>query len=166
VDSRKRNNAHRRGLTIIEVILVAVVLAICAAIVVPHFIGATETEVLAAARMVAADLQYAQNHAITHQEEVTVSFDVAGDLYSLSNASGTLEHPIEHRAYVVDFQTEPNFKQLEVISASFAGSTDITFDAMGSPDNGGAVTVQSGSTQYRIQVAATTGNVTVSRVGS
>jgi len=156
----------RRGLTLLELLVVAVVLAICAAVIVPQLAGANEMEVLAAARLLAADLQYAQNEAITRQEPITVTFDTAADSYWVSNTSGTLIHPMTKKAFVVQFASQPGFKRVEIDTADFAGSPVVTFDAMGTPDQGGVVELRSGSLCYRIRVAATTGNVTVSRVGS
>ncbi len=165
--SKAAPNRHRtQGFTMAEIIVIIVILAICAAVIIPRVAGASDMKAMAAARLVASDLQYAQNEAVTSQNSVTVTFTPAGDSYSLSNASGTLIHPMTKSAYIVNFATQPGFSNLDIVSASFAGSATVTFDAMGSPDQGGTVELMAGSSRYRVRVAATIGNVSVSRVGS
>jgi Tfp pilus assembly protein FimT len=118
-------------------------------------------QALSAARIIATDIQYAQNVAITMQTPVTVQFDESADRYSLSNASGTLKHPMTNKDYVVDFQTRGDFDQLDLTSVSFDGGDSLVFDELGSPDAGGSVTVLGGSQTYRIDVTSVTGTVSV-----
>ena len=73
--SQRRNNTP--GFTLIEIMVVLVILAVAAAIVAPHVASTSDLEAVSAARMVACDLQYAQDTAITTQVPVTVTFDGA-----------------------------------------------------------------------------------------
>ena len=152
------------GTTLFELLVVVLVLAVAAAVVIPRVSGTSQLRCRAAARLIMSDLEYAQNHAIVAQEPVTVSFDVSGNSYSLSNASGALIHPITKDAFVVDFDTIGGFDGVSVVSASFAGSSAVAFDALGAPDNGGTVRVRCGSDAYEITVAPVTGRVTVAQV--
>jgi prepilin-type N-terminal cleavage/methylation domain-containing protein len=162
-----RQNDPPGAFTLIEVIVVVVILAILAAAVVPMLVGAADLQAVSASRVISADLQYAQNVAITSQSPVRVTFEVNDERYDLfSNASGTLKHPMTKADYVVDFRSQSEFGQVDIVSASFGGAAVVTFDELGSPDNGGAVTVQAGSEVYRIDVAPVTGTVTVTRVES
>jgi hypothetical protein len=68
--------------------------------------------------------------------------------------------------YVVDLRTKNDFQQLDIVSASFEGGESVTFDELGSPDHGGSVTVRGGPDSYRIDVAAVTGTMTVTPLGS
>jgi len=139
-------------------------LAITAAVVVPSIISTKDLQVIAASRVLASDLQYAQNAAITNQADIEVDFSTSGESYSLSNESGTLIHPITKKAYSVDFDSQSEFDQVNIVAASFNGSGTVTFDALGAPDNAGTVTLQAGSHVYQIDVAAATGKVTVTAV--
>jgi len=153
-------------MTLVEVIVVMVLLLIAAAMVVPNVSSTEETRVSSAARMLMADMEYAQNVAITYQSPVTVTFDVAAESYSLSNASGPLTHPTSKDAYTVDLTAIDELRGCEIISANFAGGGSITFDELGTPDNAGDVIVQAGDYPYRLSVAAATGKLTVNYTGS
>jgi len=163
--ARRRSSPH--GVTMIELMVVVVILAIVAAMTVPLFVGASDMEAVSAARVVSTDLQYAQNVAITSQSPVKVTFDPANETYDLySNASGPLKHPMTKADYVVDFGSQSDFSHVDIVSASFGGSKVVTFDELGSPDNGGSVTIRSGAEIYRIDVAPVTGTVTVTSLAS
>ncbi len=161
----QRKNRQRGAFTLVELLVVLVVLAIAAAVVVPA-LDSSGFQAVSAARMVATDLQYAQNAAITTQAPVTVTFNVAGNSYSLSNASGALIHPMNKDAYSIDFDSQSGFGQLGIVSASFGGASSMSFDELGAPDSAGSVTVQAGASGYVISVAAVTGRVTVATAGS
>jgi len=157
-----RKNSVPRGHTLIEVMVVVVLMAIIAAIVVPLAINASDQQAVSAARIVTNDLQYAQNESITTQTPVTVSFTPNSNSYQLSNASGALIHPITKSAYVVAFASQQGLGQVKLVSASFGGSSVVTFDAMGSPSGAGTVTIKAGPNVFIVRVAAVTGKVTVS----
>jgi hypothetical protein len=63
--------------------------------------------------------------------------------------------------YVVDFASLGGFDKLTFDAAQFGGAASVTFDELGAPDNSGYVIVRSGGSAYRLDVAAATGNVTV-----
>lgn len=152
--------------TLLELLVVVVIMAIVGTMAVPFISGMGTMEAMSAARIISTDLEYAQNVAITSQVPVTVQFALDTDCYDISNASGPLKHPMTHADYLVNLRSQNDFERLDVVSASFAGSQSVTFDELGSPDNGGFVTVQGGPDTYRIDVAPVTGTITVTRVGS
>jgi len=154
------------GFTLTELILVLAILAIMAALVIPLSVGTSDFQAVSAARMIAADLEYAQNTAITSQTPVTVTFDSSGESYSLSNESGLLIHPISKSAYTISFLSREGFEKLDVVSSDFGGGSSVTFDELGAPDNAGVVVLQAGAHTYRVEVAAATGRVTVTSDGS
>jgi len=164
---RTKNRRQLSGFTIAEILVVVMVLAIAAMVVLPYVTSTTDLEVVSAARLLAADLQYAQNVAITDQEPVTVTIEAAGDSYRLwSNESDPLIHPITKSDYRVDFASERGFSHLDIVSADFGGASAVTFDSLGAPDSAGTITLQAGSHVYRLSVADITGKVTVAAVGS
>ena len=141
--------------------MVLLIMGILAAVVVPNAMGTSDLHAVAAARMVATDLQYAQDTAITTQTPITVTFEPTLERYRLSNASGTLIHPITRQAYIVSFPSLRGFGEVDVVSASFNGAASVTFDEIGTPDAGGTVVLRAGPRVYTLTVAAVTGTVTV-----
>ncbi len=158
-----RNRLSRGGYTLAEILVVVMILSIAAAMVIPNVISTTDMQAVGAARIIAADLQYAQSVAISTQIPVTVQFDPAGESYSLSNASGLLIHPMNKTGYTIRFSSLNGYDRLDMTSASFGGTTSVTFDEMGSADSSGTVVVQAGAHIYRIAVAPATGKVTVTQ---
>ena len=63
-----KSDANQRlaptGFTLVELLVVVLILAILAAVVIPQAAGIGGTQAQSAARLVLADLEYAQNNAI------------------------------------------------------------------------------------------------------
>lgn len=162
---QKKSSKGSFGFTLLELLVVLLVLAIVAAVAIPMAVGTGDMQAVSAARMISADLQYAQNVAITTQQPVTVTFDVSGESYSLSNASGTLIHPMTKEAYIVGFKSRGGFTGLDLVSANFGGSPWVGFDELGAPNSSGSISLRSGPHVYSISVATATGRVTVTAAG-
>jgi Tfp pilus assembly protein FimT len=174
--SRTRRSI-RFGWTLVEVIVVTIILVIAASIVIPMVTETEDMQARSAARMIASDVQFAQNTAITTQTNANGA--VAGikvifipntgttvGSYKLlydDNKSSTVKNPMTGSDYNVVFTGSTGFGSLKVVSTTFAQNT-VEFDATGSPSNAGSVTVQAGTTVYTIAVAASTGKVTVTCV--
>ena len=161
---RCNRTAEGRAFTLVEILVVVVILALIAGLVIPMVVDTDDLRATAAARMVATDLQYAQNIAITTQQNVTVAFDAGEGTYALSNASGALIHPMKKTAFTIDLKGEDGWERVELVSASFGGGATVTFDELGAPSSAGTVTVKAGGMIYQISVAAATGRVTVTTV--
>jgi general secretion pathway protein H len=159
---------NARAFTLVEIIVVIVILAIAAAVVVPSLSDAADMKVLAGARRIAGDLEYAQNHAIATGEGVTIRFfdkdDANANSYVVTNTSGTLTHPITKTDYRVVFSDMEGMDGLIVDSVDFDGDPNVTFDALGAPSNAadGKVTIKYGGETYVITVVPVTGRVLVS----
>lgn len=166
MDGPRTNVKPRKAFTLVEVLVVVAILAIAGAMIVPYVLDTGDFQAVSAARLIACDLQYAQNAAITFQTPVTVTFDVSGNSYTLSNASGALIHPMTKAAYATDFGATDGFGRLGIVSAAFGGSAAVTFDELGTPDSPGAITLQAGPYSYEVSVAAATGRITVAGGGS
>ena len=152
----------------IEMIVVIMLLAIVAVIIIPQAIDTGGLQASSAARRIASDLEYAQNIAITTQTPITVRFYHASEYYKLldANTSDVLNHPMTKADYIVDFTKKKGFEQLNIVSARFGVTNEVTFDELGAPSNAGTVVVQAGSLVYQIDIAAATGKVTVTETGS
>lgn len=162
----RRGSPAREAVTLVELMVVLVLLSIVAAVIVPRAVQTSDLEVVSAARVLAADLNYAQDLAITSQTPVTLTFNVTQNSYTLSNQSGTLIHPITKEEYQTVFSAENGFGKTEILSAAFGSESAVTFDELGAPDSSGTVALQAGAHMYNVSVASATGRVTVTRIGS
>jgi len=162
-----RNSA---GFTLVEIIIVLIIMGIAVAVAIPRMSSGADFQVTSAARMVAVDLQYAQNHAIASQKKVRAVFDPAAGTargnYKLvyADTSVPIEHPINKGPYEVSFTQMKEFGALKLLSAAFGpggANNYVEFDPIGAPDNSGSVVMQAGTVTYTVTVAAITGKVTV-----
>jgi prepilin-type N-terminal cleavage/methylation domain-containing protein len=158
----------RRGYTLVEVLLVVTILGIVSAMVVPSMLTAGSMGVQAAARIIVADLLYAQNEAVAQQANRSVTFDLANNRYQLTDETGTVltESWISGTAenYVVDFSRDSRFQGVSLLEVDFDGGNTIAFDDLGGPSTGGSVTLQYQRQKYRIDVASFTGRITVTKL--
>ncbi len=152
----------RGGFTIIEILIVVVILAIAAMTAIPMISSAGSIQVRSAANMIAADLEYAKSLAITKGQHFSVVFDTSADSYRIADQVGaTILHPVKKGFdYVIDLQ-DVGLGKADITGAAFGGSPHVEFDYLGSPDNGGTVTVQGGGMTLTISVEAVTGYITV-----
>lgn len=173
------HNTHttrrRTGYTLIEVLLTVSIMGLAAAIVVPNMMQGGTLGVQAGARMIIADIQFAQNEAMAQQSTRRVVFDAADNSYRVelfdSGASDwVLEHnPVlgdsnDSQNYEIDFDDDGRFRGIDIVSATFGAGSTVEFDDLGNPSAGGTVRLQFESHTYDITVASFTGRVTVERV--
>ncbi len=165
---RSKPTRNRTGYTLVEVLIVVAILGIASAMIVPHMLSAGTLGVQAAARIIVADILYAQNDAIARQGVRKVVFDPATESYALTDESDSILTVRwkngSSNNYIVDFTTDDRFQGVEIVSADFNGSSTLEFDALGGPSNGGTVVIEYKGEQYRVTVAAFTGRVTVERI--
>jgi Tfp pilus assembly protein FimT len=153
--SRSRN---RRAVTLADVVLVVAIIAVLGAIAVPRYsLALARYRVAAAGQRIAADILLAQTVGRTSSAGQAVSFSVSSNNYQLPGYSSFLGGGTQ-ASYTVSLAADPY--QATLVSASFNGNSQITFDRFGQPDNAGTVVVQVGSQQKTITVD-TTGKVTV-----
>lgn len=151
-----RHRSSRQGLSLIDVVVTVLIIGILTAATAPRLVDSVSRHrVEAAARRLAADLEYARTHARMRNQPETVSFDIAGDRYSLSTASRTNRPSLPYVVAVRD-----DFR-VDLLSADFAGSPAVTFNAYAVPNSGGSVAVRTGTHQRTIVVAADSGHVSV-----
>ena len=179
-DTYMRKHATTRtakGYTLVEVLITVTIMGIAAAIVVPNMLQGGSLGVQAGARMIIADLLFAQNEAMAQQSTRRVVFDTDNNSYRVqkydSGASAwVLEfNPSEglgnnQQNYEIDFEEDSRFRGIEIVSADFNGSSTIEFDDLGNPSSGGTVRLKYEEHEYEIKVAPFTGRVTVQRITS
>lgn len=174
-------NRSRHGFTLIEILTVVVILGIASAIIVPQLGTSSDLKVASAARLVMADLMYAQNKAISSQRPQYVCFDIANKQYGICSAVNPanvyITHPVNGGNYITKFGANGNgtLSQCTLVSASFGTNlTTLWFDEMGVPyaydpstntssplSAAGTVVLKCGNNQLTISVLPDTGELTV-----
>ncbi|MEM9019921.1 MAG: GspH/FimT family pseudopilin [Planctomycetota bacterium] len=165
---------QRTGYTLVEVLITVTIMGLAAAIVVPNMLQGGTMGVQAGARMVVADLLFAQNEAMAHNSARRIVFSPSTDSYHVqkydSNAGAWVldYNPViggdDKNNYEIDFTEDPRFRGVDIVSADFGGSDTIQFDDLGNPSSGGTVRLRYDQHIYDIDVAPFTGRVTVEKV--
>lgn len=164
------------GYTLIEVLLVVTIMGIAASIVVPNMLKGGTLGVQAGARMIIADLLFAQNEAMAQQSTRRIVFNPTNNSYRVEKYdSNTSAWVLEYNPsaggagnhlqnYEMDFDEDSRFDGIEIVSADFTGSSTVAFDDLGNPSSGGTIRLKFENNAYDIKVAPFTGRVTVDRV--
>ena len=172
-------------MTLLEVLVVATIILILAAMIVPSMISTDATSVKAGATLLAANLEYARNVAITHQTQINVTFDTVGNSFTVAsaNTSDILIDPITKErtdVYTIAFSSQSGLSRLDVQTVAFDTMASMAFSMAGepvrydpnSPDDpetgtSGYVRIGIGTDlTYQVAVAGVTGKVTITRAGS
>ena len=166
---------RKTGFTLVEILMVVVILGIAAAVIVPQMGSRDDLKLSAAARVMMADLAYAQSRAIATQRKQYVQFtEEQYALYSRSSDASPLalvSHPIEPGNYIISFMTGV-LRDIEVDSADFDGMTTLVFDELGSPmsyngtsttalSSPGTIRFKSGNQFLTMQIEPYTGEITL-----
>jgi hypothetical protein len=113
--------------------------------------------------MIMADLEYAKSMAISRGQNYLVEFSVDADSYSIKKEGDTdpISHPVKKGfPYIIDFQNDSRLNKVNIVSTTFSNDT-VIFDILGSPDNGGTVSLQAGGTTMIVRVEPITGYIRV-----
>ena len=129
---------NRRGITLVEILVVMVILGIIGLIVVPHFEGTIlSTGLKTSARELASELRYAQQQAVNEGVNHVVYVEPAK--YSLQKAGAVLEEREMARdikadvTQVVIFSStgEPNAAKTIVLSDKTGSKLTVEISAIG-----------------------------------
>ncbi len=142
---------HIVGVSLIELMIVLMIMAIVAALVVPMLGGGvSNTELRSAARQLASGLRLARSEAVSQRRETFLVLDVAG------------------RRFKVDRDPQEHALPRDVELKLFTAQKDLVDEKTGSirfyPDggsNGGRITVGSGERKYEVDVDWLTGRVAI-----
>src|SRR5687768_16511857 len=176
--ARSRGTVSRaRGFTLIEILMVVVILGIVSAIILPQLGSRDDQKAISGARVLVADIMYAQNRAIATQKTHYVKFDKAANKYEVLDAwpSTVIRHPVNGGPYVVQFGnvSGSTVKDASVASAMFNTLPVLAFDAMGVPHSydsatntmtaltTGDIFIRSGTFYMVVSVAPFSGEVTL-----
>jgi prepilin-type N-terminal cleavage/methylation domain-containing protein len=163
--------ALSRGFTLVEILVVVTILGIAAAIIIPQMGTRGDLKAAAAARLVMADLIYAQNRAIATQTKHYVIFNTASSPKSYRLATSitplvNVIHPITKESqYLVTFGANgsPGLSDISLGTVSLEGKTTIAFDELGVPYyyDPGTNTTTALSTSGASTIAVTCGTFTL-----
>ena len=136
-ESNNISGTGRGGFTLIELIVVITILAIAAVLAVPMLSSAGDIKLRSAAGMIASDLEYAKNMAISRQKNYMVVFTPSSESYRVCDNEGTvIAHPLKVGSnFIVDFSTNSQLKNVKIVSTDLDSNT-VTFDYLGSPYSG------------------------------
>jgi len=132
---------------LVEILVVVTIIGICAAIIVPQIGSRDDLRAAAAARVVMADIMFAQNRAIATQSYRFVTFAPASSQYSLLEKLSPLTYttnPVTKSNWTVTFGTPTSggLSNAHLTSASFDGGLVLAFDSLGAPYSIDSVTNQ------------------------
>jgi prepilin-type N-terminal cleavage/methylation domain-containing protein len=164
------SSGGRRAFTLVEILVVVVILGIAAAVVVPQLGTQSDLRAAAAARLIMADLIYAQNRAIATQTKHYVFFDTTNQKYRIRMGSTFVDipQPITKESYyeVALGQKGTALSDISLGTVNIEGCATIAFDELGVPysynSSTSATTALSTSGGSTIQVKCGTYTLTIS----
>jgi Tfp pilus assembly protein FimT len=164
---------HSAAFTLVEALIVVVLLGITVGVALPMLGDARTLRLREAARMLAADIEFAQSESIAHADDPRlVKFDTGGNRYWVAAASAP-DTPLTDTA---DGQPLLNVfgtgraeaaTGVTIQSISLGGDAILKFDAYGSPDQTTdatvrlAITVAGGTQTLTVRVKTGSGEVGV-----
>jgi len=148
---------RRAAFSLVELAFVLAIIGLLAGIAAPRYARSlARYRADMAARRIAADLALAQSRARTTSTSQTISFDVAGNQYTIV---GMTNPDTRSGTYVVNLHDEPYLATLGTVS--FSGSGTLTFNGFGDRVSSGTLTITSGDTTKQVTLNGATGAVTI-----
>lgn len=146
------------------------IIGIISVIAIPLYTSAASTELRTAADMVAGDLEYAKNLAMSTGKTYSVVFDAATESYRINDSNGqVISHPVHIGAsYIVNFATDNRLNKVGIDSVSFGTTSTVKFDYLGAPYDGygnplnsGYVSLNAAGNILNVRVQPVTGYVSI-----
>ncbi len=139
---------RRRGLSLVELVIVLLVMGILAGGAAPTYVDAVNHyRVEAAAKRIVADLRYLRQQAIDSATTRTVLFDLATDSYAMAGVAD-----LNHRAQEYSVSLAGEGYEADIISAEFDGSVTCGFDHRGVVVSAGSVRIVAGNHSRTVTV--------------
>ncbi|MCP4247272.1 MAG: prepilin-type N-terminal cleavage/methylation domain-containing protein [bacterium] len=167
---QRRPAATRAAFTIVELLLVMVIAGIVAAMALPMVGDTDTTRLTGAARLLIADLGFAQVESIAHPDDpCVVVFDNGSDSYMVTHSSDTataITNPADGKAYTTAYGTgrAAELTGVTIQSYSLNGDDELGFGTFGQLDQTtpATVTLAAGGSTITIQLDPTSGEASVS----
>jgi len=165
IESKSRHDIRgsHSGFTVIELLIVVVILAIVGLTALPMISSAGSVQIRSAANMISADLEYARSMAISRGQNFSVEFDKNTESYWIEDQAGNvIPHPVKKGFnYIIDFRNDGRLNSVDITNVDFNMTAIVLFDCLGSPDNGGTVTLQADGNTKTITVEPVTGFISI-----
>jgi len=162
-NARRDSRGMGDGFTALELLIVVVIIAIAALTTVPMMSSAGSLQIRSAANMIAADLEYAKSMAISRGQNFSVVFYPNTESYEVKDQSGSvILHPVKKGfPYTINFQNDSRLNKVNITGADFGANPSVRFDCLGSPDNGGTISLLAGGTSVTVRVEPVTGYISI-----
>jgi prepilin-type N-terminal cleavage/methylation domain-containing protein len=155
--------------TLVEVMIVVLLLGIVGALAIPMLRDSRDLRLRSAARMLAADIEFAQQESISHADDPrVVRFDAGNARYwiaPVSDPTTPITDPIRDEPFQVVFGTGRAAGLFDVTMSEIevGGDTDLRFNSLGVPDQStdATITLACGTMTLTVGVAASTGEVSI-----
>jgi prepilin-type N-terminal cleavage/methylation domain-containing protein len=148
----------RRGFTLVELVLVAAIIAVLSAVALPRYSSSLANfRVKTAARRIAVDIATAQAHARAASASKRIDFSPGEPTYTVVGIAGLSGAA----TYTVNLADEPYRCGLKVTYSAAGSGNRITFNGYGWPDRGATFEVTSGSAKRTVTLDATTGATSI-----
>ena len=137
--TKRPRPAARAGFTMIEILAVVVIIGISAAVIIPQISSRDDLKADSLARVVMADVLYAQNRAVATQKVHYVRFDKAAQRYDVLERMTPTEalvlHPVSQNPFQVPTGSSrtDGLKTVQLDAVSFDGQSVLAFDELGTP---------------------------------
>lgn len=164
-----RSNSSRGAFTLLEIMLVILMAGLIAGVALAMWGDSDATAALAGARIVLQDLEFAQSEAICRRSEITVTFDVGNNSYTVSDSSGPITNPITHQPYVVNLNEAAGGGGVHLSEVHFGGGNGVSFNSLGEPvlpgtdipiSSGDGVSVSCGTASHSVTITPVIGKIT------
>ena len=144
-----------RAVTLVELVIVMVIVAMLAAMAMPRFANVMRRQRLdAASRRVMDDLRAARFAAISKKKEYGMTFDLPAQNYVWHEGNDAVSGD-----EAVQFD-QPPYEGIQLKYAEFENSLPmVTFNRLGLPSAGGQIVLADGTENVTLVVSSTTGRV-------
>ena len=150
---------HPNGFTFIELIMVLIIVGILGSMVFTRIMNnLNPIKVRAAIEQITSDIEQTKALSMAQHDTITIAFNIANDSYSIyngptGNQTIMTAYPGSNNGVISFDQTE--YSGVDISSASFGNSTNLSFDPWGNTILGGTITL---NTDNVITVQTVTGH--------
>jgi prepilin-type N-terminal cleavage/methylation domain-containing protein len=153
-DEDMNRNMNKRGITLMELIIVMAIIAMGAVLMVPNIAAwLPNYRLRSATRDIASAMRVAQMKAVSSNVVYRVSFDDGNNNYVIQRSTGGL--------FVDEGGSQSLPTGISFNGVSFGGNKFVSFNPNSTASSGNAVVKNSKGTQKTISVLSTTGRVRI-----